>query len=224
MLLNCRTILSYGQISYLGVDTEMRSICLFAIAAAAACLSSNEVRSQSTAENYEYDALGRLVGVVDHEARRKYNYDDADNRSEVIQKELFPQSWVAVSLPHVVGYAEAGGWAAHVGIAQGHMTYGPYATDISTGSNVAVWKMMIDVVDGAPEDRVVTIDVYDATAGEILAIRRVNRREWLADFTYQMFELPFEFDVASEGHAIEFRTYHHANSYVRIERIGYYSQ
>ena len=122
------------------------------------------------------------------------------------------------------GYAQADGWAADVNQPSQHITYGPYANNIAIGSNVAVWSMMIDVVDAAPEDNVVTIDVYDATAGEILAIETIERKQWLSSFTYQMFELPFQFDASRAGHAVELRTYYHATSYVRIQRIGYYQE
>ncbi len=170
---------------------------------------------------YEYDARGRLVATVDAEARTDYDYDDADNRENVTRQTLFPNNWLATSLPHNVGYAEGGGWAADVTLTSNHMTYGPYATDIAVGNNVAVWRVMIDAVAG-PNDNIITVDVYDATAGEILEIVTFERNQWAADFTYQMFEVPFVFDAARAGHAVEFRTYYHSNAYVRVQRIGYH--
>lgn len=173
---------------------------------------------------YDYDALGRLVATVDETARTDYEYDDANNRDEVVQRILFANSWQATALPHNVGYVDGGGWAADTSLSSQHMTYGPYTTSVPSGSHVAVWRAMIDVVAGAPDDNVITIDVYDATAGQILAIKTIQREDWIADLTYQMFELAFEIDSSRIGHAVELRTFYHSNSYVRLDKIGYYTE
>lgn len=173
---------------------------------------------------YEYDSLGRLVGTVDAKARTNYDYDDAANRERVTQRFLFPVSWQAAALPHNIGYAEADGWAANVTMGAQHMTYGPYTTAIPAGSHVAVWRVMIDVVDGAPADNIITIDVFDATTGQILAIETLERRQWVSSMAYQIFEIPFEFDASRVGHAVELRTFYHSNAYVRVQKIGYYAK
>jgi YD repeat-containing protein len=169
---------------------------------------------------YQYDAQGRLVSTIDEAAHTDYSYDNASNRQQVDQRVLFNASWLATALPHNVGFPDAGGWAAQVALGAGHMTYGPYTTSLPAGSHVAVWQIMIDAINGA-NDNIVTIDVYDATAGEVLAIETFQRNEWLGNLTYQMFEVPFIITPARVGHSIELRTFYHANSYVRVQKIGY---
>jgi YD repeat-containing protein len=169
---------------------------------------------------YKYDARGRLITTVDPKAHTDYALDKADNRETVQQRKLFGTSWLATALPHNVGYADRGGWAASVSNGSGHMTYGPYTTGVPVGSRVATWKMMIDVVDGA-NDNIVTIDVYDATADQILGAETIQRNEWHRNLTYPMFEVPFVFDASRAGHSIELRTWYHAGAYVRVQKIGY---
>ena len=41
------------------------------------------------------------------------------------------------SLPHVVGFAEADGWAANIDQPQHFMTHCPYMLDVPTGARVA---------------------------------------------------------------------------------------
>lgn len=192
-----------------------------------AVLAAMQLASPAEAQDlttYEYDALGRLVGTVDTTARTNYDYDDAANRDNVTQRFLFPVSWQATALPHNVGYADGDGWAANVTLSAQHMTYGPYTTGVPAGSHVAVWRVMIDSTAGAATDNIVTIDVYDATAGQILAIETLNRGQWVGNMTYQMFELPFQFDASRVGHVIELRTFYHRNAYVRVQKIGYYTR
>lgn len=173
---------------------------------------------------YEYDALGRLVVTVDEKARTDYDYDDAANRERVTQRFLFPVSWQAALLPHNVGYADADGWAANVAMSAQHMTYGPYTTAVPAGSHVATWRLMIDNVSGLASDNIVTIDVYDATAGQILAIDTLERGQWIRGMTYQVFELPFVIDSSRIGHALELRTFYHASAFVRVQKIGYFTR
>ena len=170
---------------------------------------------------YVYNARGEVVRVETPAANTDYSYDDAANRELVRQRPLFPTSWQATSLPHSLGYAEAGGWAANVTNGTGYMTYGPYA-QLAAGSYTATWRAMVDVVNAGNDD-VITIEVYDATAGQFLAQATLKRSRFAADLVYQVFELPFSISAARAGHAIEMRTFYHSKSYTRIEKIGYHS-
>ncbi|MCI4590390.1 hypothetical protein MOK15_15535 [Sphingobium sp. BYY-5] len=195
---------------------------LAAIAAVAVCTQT--ASAQPSTDQFEYDALGRLVRVQRGEgALSKYNYDKADNRSQAQVQRQFDTSWLATSLNHQIGYADAsGGWAAETTSPVSFLTYGPYTTSVPVGERVAVWRIMVDVTNIQTEDEVVTLDVYDATANEILTSRTVKRKEFMAPFSYQIMEVPFSFSSARAGHAMEFRTYFRATSYVKVERIGYY--
>lgn len=173
--------------------------------------------------NYGYDARGRLVEVADGRGiKSTYGLDPADNRTGVAVVSQFATSWEAEALPHVIGYADGDGWAANVTLSSNFLTYGPYSTNVPVGQRVGVWRMMIDVRDVADNSPVVTLDVYDATAGQQLASRTVTRHAWSSGFAYQTFELPFAFDAARAGHMLELRTYYHGAAYVRVEKIGYY--
>jgi len=195
-------------------------LCRAGLAFPLVCLTTG-LYAQSSTELYEYDALGRVLTVTDDAARTDYDYDDAGNRTQVDKQLLFTGFWLASNLPHLVGYADQDGWAANVNTGIGHMTYGPYVTNIPAGARTAVWHAMIDVVNGWSDD-VVTIDVYDATADEILAVRTLTRNEWHSEMNYQIFELPFQLGSARAGHAIELRTFYHANAFTRVQKIGYY--
>lgn len=71
-------------------------------------------------------ARGRLVGIVTLEHRTDLEYDDDANREAVDGRSLFATAWQAVTLPHGLGFEEAGGWAANVTMSPGQITYGPY--------------------------------------------------------------------------------------------------
>lgn len=175
--------------------------------------------AQSTS-TYSYDALGRLITARDGTGKRTdYELDMAGNRKRAVVAQDFGRVWEAESLPHAIGYADGDGWAANVTMPNGHLTYGPYVTDIPPDGRVASWRMAIDVRN-ASNDVVATVDVYDATAGQELASRVIRRLEWAADQTYQPFELSFTLDASRAGHAIEMRTFYHSRSYLKVDKIS----
>ncbi len=180
--------------------------------------------AQSSTDQFEYDALGRLVRVQTGQgALTKYSYDKATNRSQVQAQRQLDQYWLATELPHGGGYAEPwGGWAANVTHPTMHMTYGPYTPSVPAGPRTAVWRMMIDVNVAAEDDDVLVLDVYDVTANEVLATRVLRRSEFAAPMSYQIFEIPFHFDASRAGHLMEFRTFFLKRAYTNVERIGYY--
>ncbi len=119
-------------------------------------------------------------------------------------------------LSHCVGYADGEGWAAATTTdVEGHMCYGPYTTDIPAGTHTASFRLMIDVND-TDNLVVATIDVYDASADEILALRDIRRSEFVSTFAYQDFELTFD-NVAA--HSLEFRTYWHDVAYINQDHV-----
>ncbi|MEK3865882.1 GxGYxYP domain-containing protein [Paenibacillus sp. FSL H7-0716] len=97
------------------------------------------------------------------------------------------------------------------------IAYGPYATDIPTGINTAFYNLLVDN-NTANNDNVVTIDVYDYTANQILATRTLTRQEWTSAGSFQRFELTYT--NATAGHALEFRVRWLGTSYVGLSSVG----
>jgi hypothetical protein len=97
------------------------------------------------------------------------------------------------------------------------MSYGPYAVDWGAGSAQAAFWLMVDN-NNADNGKVVTLDVYDADADQVLATREITRKEWRAPGVYQRFGLDFGLDGRA-GHRIETRVYWHDISYVKLDKI-----
>lgn len=190
----------------------------------ATVLLAGPVRAQE-AQAHSYDVHGRLVAVhrdtLSTSTVSAYDLDGADNRSARATGPTMTAVWEAESLPHVIGFAEADGWAANIYQPQHFMTYGPYTTDVPVGSRLAVWRMMVDWVDVSGSAATVHLDVYDATAGEVLATVVLSQSSWRTPWTYQWFELPFTMAPSRAGHALEFRTYFIPIAHVRVDKVGY---
>lgn len=208
----------------MGVHMKNFSSLMVSSLALILSLGSTPALAQASADVMQYDALGRLTSVqAGRGALTKYNYDLANNRSSVNVQRQLDSSWAATALPHIIGYAAPnGGWAADTSGGPGHLTYGPYTTAIPAGNRVGVWRMMTDVISVQQSEIVATIDVYDSTAGQTLAVMNVVRSSFVGPMTYQIFELPFTLSAGSAGHSIELRTWFTAKAHINVDRIGYY--
>ncbi|MDP9421350.1 MAG: RHS repeat protein [Pseudomonadota bacterium] len=170
---------------------------------------------------YEYDAAGRLIAVKDGRGfASTYVYDRANNRSQVVSINQFQTAFEAENLHHQIGYAEGSGWAATVQHPYGAMVYGPYSSTTPAGQRVGTFRILVDNVN-ADNSSVVQVDVYDATAGQVVAQRIISRGEWAAPWTYQVFELPFDWSTRA-GHLIELRVWYLGTSHVNVDKVGYY--
>jgi hypothetical protein len=125
----------------------------------------------------------------------------------------------ANDLRHNFGRADSDGWSAATALDEkGTMLYGPYATDWSGSSATATFRMMVDN-NSADDLPVATIDIYDSTAGEIIAIKDITRKTFIGTFQYQDF--PISASIAGRaGHAMEVRVYWHDVSYVRVAQVS----
>lgn len=120
-------------------------------------------------------------------------------------------------LSHGLGRAEDDGWTANVLDEAGHLVFGPYASDWGDRPIAVTFRMMIDVINNTAEE-VVTIDIYDATAQEVVASAPVTRGQFNAALQYQDFEL--EADLSGRlNHQFETRVFWHDISYVRVDRV-----
>lgn len=124
---------------------------------------------------------------------------------------VFQSEGAGIGIGHQIGRADGDGWSANVAQDnEGYLCYGPYTTAVAAGKNCASFKLMIDSNSGT--DTAVTLDVYDATAGQILASKAVKKSEFSALMTYQVFNLNF---TSTAGNQLEFRTYWHKKAYVK---------
>ncbi len=122
-----------------------------------------------------------------------------------------------VSFGHSIGRADGDGWSANtVQDNTGYLTYGPYATDISTGSRAVRFRMMIDnnTIDNT---NVVKLEVFDVTAGVVLGQETITRQKFREAYAYQ--EFPVVFNNATAGHQIEFRVLWYDNAYIKVDYI-----
>lgn len=128
--------------------------------------------------------------------------------------------WVydaSTDLSHAIGRSDSGGWSANTSDdAAGHLSYGPYVSDLPEGPMTVSFQLLIDD-NSADAYKVVTLDVYDVTTGTILAADEVLRTEFDATWTPQIFNL--EYDQVA-GHVMEFRVYWHDIAYIRHDLVS----
>lgn len=122
---------------------------------------------------------------------------------------------------HLIGRAEADGWAVKVGDVPNWASIGPLTAigvrPVFSGNRTATWRLMLDNVT-ADNLEILKIDVFDWTAnGKVLVSRQLRRKEFANPFAYQDFTLAFN---APADHELEFRTYYvKAVSYVRQDKV-----
>lgn len=127
-------------------------------------------------------------------------------------------------LSHQIGRRDADGWSVRVGdpINQ-YMSYGPYVstlpaggTTLPTGRRTATFRLMLDNVT-ADNNRILTLDVFDANSGRSLKTMDITRRQFnTGAFSYKDFTLDF---IAAPGQRLEFRTLWRGGSYVRQDSV-----
>ncbi len=100
--------------------------------------------------------------------------------------------------------------------AAGYLTYGPYLNTLPADTYQVSWRMAIDN-NTSDNNTVVTLDIRDSTVGVIRASRAVTRQEFAAANVYQDFTLTLTY--ANPGNSLEFRTYWHDNSYLKLDYI-----
>lgn len=121
-------------------------------------------------------------------------------------------------LNHQIGYLDGLGWAVNTASnpRKGYLSYGPYKSFPITVNSVDFYLM----VDNNSADNAViaSIDVHDATAGQVIGKKDITRKEFLAPMQYQKFSVPLSLQ-GRENHLLEARTYSHGNSYLNIDGV-----
>jgi hypothetical protein len=120
-------------------------------------------------------------------------------------------------LGHSVGRVSGDGWQANASLdSAGHMIYGPYDPNVPVGNRKVTYRLKVDnnSVDNAV---VATIDVWDATAGAVVAQSNITRQQFTAADQYQDFNLVF--DQTALNHRLEFRVYYQDNSILTVDKV-----
>lgn len=187
------------------------------------------VRSQSLTSGWQ-----KLPGTVLPQTGSGFGYDgpemvDVDGQIRIYARDKTGVTRIATlaeastktfqaesDLYHQIGRADADGWSVNVNDTPNrYLSYGPYTTAIPSGARTATFRLMLDNVT-ADNNQILTLDVYDAASGRVLATRTLTRQQFNAPFQYQDFDLNFS---ANAGQMLEFRTYWHGSSYVRQDYV-----
>jgi len=132
-----------------------------------------------------------------------------------------PMHWEAEgpSLSHKTGRLETDGWLCQVGIDQAndHMIYGPYDTTVPAGPNTAEFRIKTDN-NTADDQPVVSIDVNDDTAGQVLATQVITRKQFTIAGDYVTFSLPFT--LSEDNHSLELRVFWYGAAYTKVDWVG----
>ncbi|MCE5199978.1 MAG: hypothetical protein ABFD54_00540 [Armatimonadota bacterium] len=136
----------------------------------------------------------------------------------------FAAQWTyqaATDLSHQIGRVDGDGWSASTSKdAQGLLCTGPSTTQITEGPNRASFRLMIDYRSAAT-GLIVTVKVFDVTTGQAIGTRDIRRNEFVANYTYQDFDVAFS---ATSGHQIDFRTYWYDAAYIKQQCVTVTSQ
>ena len=196
----------------------------------------NITRQEFNAANeYQYFSIPFILdgGSQGHQLEfRVYRYDLAYIKEQGVTfvnlaDSNAPLQYIAndPALLHSVGRLDGTAWSADLahGDQPNWFQYGPRATNVPAGNNIAVYRFLIDnnTQDNAA---IVYLDIYDHTADVVLTTRFLSRSDFHAANTYENFTVPFRIDPASIGHQIEFRAWYYAVSTLKEQAVGWVQQ
>ncbi len=132
-----------------------------------------------------------------------------------------PMHWEAegASLAHKTGRLETDGWLCQVGVdkANDHMIYGPYDTTVPAGANTAEFRVKTDN-NTLDDQSIVTLEVNDNTAGQVLASKVITRKQFSVAGDYVTFSVPFA--LSADNHALELRVFWFGVAYAKVDWVG----
>lgn len=159
-------------------------------------------------------SLPIVSGTSTIEARRRLTFPAEGPGSAVFSRVYEAET----DLSHSTGAVDADGWSASTAAnTAGHLAYGPYAVDWGGGAGQAVFHVMIDD-NTASDDLVVTLDVYDATAAQVIGQRAIHRRQFRDRSVYDRFAVNFDLQGRA-GHQMETRVVWLDNAYIRLDKV-----
>jgi hypothetical protein len=121
---------------------------------------------------------------------------------------------------HNIGRAENDGWSANPSTdSTGHISHGPYISDLRPGLHTANFTMLVGDNIGANYG-VATIGVWSVTKQQMLGSRTVYRNEWNAASIYQDFQFDFNSDPSEQ---LGFLVYWYGGvTYLKLDKIAVY--
>jgi len=125
--------------------------------------------------------------------------------------------WEAeTEMAHEQGKKDGDGWSCNTADnSKNMMVYGPYYDGIPGGTYTAYFRMLIDN-NTAGNDTVVKIDAHDFNLMDVLAEKKITRKQFTGTFTYQDFALQF---ACAGGHKMEFRVEWYDTAYIKVDRV-----
>lgn len=138
-------------------------------------------------------------------------------RLRPLQKPTAVRRYLASQLYHLIGRAEGTSWSGTVLDGPGVLAYGPYVRDLPQRALTASFYLAVDN-NSAGDNHIFTLDVFDATSGDILAARTIERSEMPSADKLSAFSLRFS-TVGRAGHAIETRVIATGTTYLRLDRV-----
>lgn len=131
-----------------------------------------------------------------------------------------PLTWQAedTGTQHETGRLENEGWLCepNVDTANKYMLYGQYDKNVTSGQNVAEFRLRIDN-NTANNDEVAEIDVRNATTGTVLATKLIRRQDFTNAQVYILFTLPFL--MSTDNQEIELRILWKGKTYLKVDYV-----
>ncbi|MFV0390903.1 MAG: PA14 domain-containing protein [Paludibacteraceae bacterium] len=130
-------------------------------------------------------------------------------------------TWQAESdaISHATGRLDDNEWICEVGIDTPNqfMVYGPYDKNVTSGPNVAEFRLMIDN-NSTNNDTVVDLNVKNTSTGNVLATRKITRQQFTATDSYVSFRL--DFHMPTDSQAIELQIFWRGNANIGVDYVS----
>ena len=207
----------------MSVTSGLRWALAVLLACLPACADFNEAAQQQPSENERVRSISLPVstGLTWPAEQLLPSFPTPAAVQDLIILRGQPARWEAegASLAHKTGRLESDGWLCQVGVdaANQHMIYGPYDQSVPAGQNTAEFRLMTDN-NTVNDDSIVTLEVYDTTAGQLLASQIITRKQFNVAGAYTTLSLPFT--LSADNHALELRVFWFGAAYTKVDWVG----
>ncbi|UKS28310.1 hypothetical protein LOZ80_05070 [Paenibacillus sp. HWE-109] len=177
-------------------------------------------RNQFKSNNYYQDFSLSYTNVAGHPLEFRAGYKD--NAKISIDKVTTTTSIgkyeaEGTILGHGAGRVVGDGWQANpTQDNANHMVYGPYDSNVPIGNRKVTFALKVDN-NTLNNLQVASIDVWDATAGTVLASQNILRQQFTSANQYQNFSLSF--NQTTLNHQLEYRVYYNDIATITLDKI-----